>query len=295
MFRKSCSLVICFVLVLGSAVYAQGDFSEVKITTTHVAGNVYMLEGAGGNIGVSAGDDGLLMIDDQFAPLAEKIQAALRKINSGDLRFLLNTHWHGDHTGGNEFFGKSATIIAHDNVRERLTTEQTQFGNLIPPKEKEGWPVITFESSVSIHFNGEEIKVLHKPNAHTDGDAAVFFTGSNVVHTGDLLFSGMFPFVDLDHGGDVMNLIEVVEQLLVEIPEDARIIPGHGPLSGISELKAYHRMLVETTGIIRAMMDAGKSLEDIKAAGLGSEWESWAWDFISEEKWVEIVHTSLSR
>jgi glyoxylase-like metal-dependent hydrolase (beta-lactamase superfamily II) len=294
MFRILCWFVICFVLIQGSPGYAQGDFSDVKITTTHVAGTVYMLEGAGGNIGVSAGEDGLMMIDDQFAPLAEKIQAALKEINSGDLRFLLNTHWHGDHTGGNEFFGKGATIIAHDNVRERLTTEQLLFGKTRPPKEKDGWPVITFESSVSIYFNGEEIKLMHKPNAHTDGDAAVFFSGSNVVHTGDLLFSGMFPFVDLDHGGNVMNLIQTVEQLLVEIPEDARIIPGHGPLSGISELKAYHRMLIETTGTIRDMMDAGQSLEQIKDAGLGAKWESWAWDFISEEKWIEIVHASLS-
>lgn len=282
-------------LATAMAALAQDSFAGVQITSTHVAGKVYMLEGRGGNIGVSVGEDGLLIIDDQFAPLAEKIRAALGALSQGKLRFVLNTHWHGDHTGGNVAFGSEAPIISHANVRKRLSTRQTLFGRTYEPLPKEGLPVITFDDSLSIHFNGEEIKARHYPHAHTDGDIVVFFGESGVVHMGDLFFNGTFPFVDLDHGGDVEGLTRHIGDILGELPEGVKIIPGHGPLADPTDLKAYHQMLTETTRVVRVAMAAGKAVEDIKAAGLGDEWKRWGEGFIKTDAWVETIHRSLSR
>jgi glyoxylase-like metal-dependent hydrolase (beta-lactamase superfamily II) len=296
---KKLYLLIFFVLIALSAGFAvaQQDFSKVEIKSTQVAGNVYMLEGSGGNIGVSVGEDGILIVDDQFAPLADKIRAALKGLSSGKLQFILNTHWHGDHTGGNEAFGPEATVIAHTNVRKRLMTEQNMsfFNRVVPPKAKEAWPVITFDTSLSVHFNGEEIKAVHYPNGHTDGDGVIFFTKSNVVHMGDQFFSGMFPFVDLDSGGDVEGYIKNVEKVISELPSDVKIIPGHGPLSNLDDLKSFHQMLVETTEIVRKRLDSGKSLDEIKSEGLPEKWQSWSWQFITTDKWLEIVFNSLSK
>ena len=272
------SVLLCIVA------WAQRDYTRIEIETTHVAGNIYMLKGAGGNIGVSVGPDGILLVDDQFAPLAEKIRAALKELSERPLKFLLNTHFHGDHTGGNVIFGAEAHIIAHTNVRKRLQMESPA---------KEGLPVLTFDDSLSIHFNDEEIRVIHFPNSHTDGDSVIFFTGSNVVHMGDLFFSGRFPYVDLNNGGDVEGLIRHLEQLLTELPPDVKLIPGHGPLSDINDLKTYHQTLVETRDLIRGQIEAGKSLEEIKAAGLPQKWRSWGAGFISTGRWIEIVHRSL--
>jgi glyoxylase-like metal-dependent hydrolase (beta-lactamase superfamily II) len=273
---------------------AQRDFSDVEIEATHVAGTVYMLEGAGGNMGVSVGPDGLLLVDDQYAPLAEKIKAALGKLGEGKLEFVLNTHWHADHTGGNTTFGEIAPIIAHDNVRRRLATTQQVRGRTVEPLPPEGLPVITFEDSVKIHFNGEEIHVVHFPHAHTDGDSVVFFTGSNVVHMGDNLFSGWFPFVDLEAGGSVAGLIEATEKILSRLPEDVKIIAGHGPLSDRKGLETHLDMLKRTTAIVRERMAAGQSLEEIQEAGLPEEWAGWSWRFIDTDTWIEIVYNSYS-
>lgn len=277
-------LPVLFVLLSSHIVHPQSDFDNVEIKATHVAGNIYMLEGAGGNIGVSIGKDGVLLVDDQFAPLADKIRAAIAGIAKGDLKFILNTHHHGDHTGGNPVFGPEATIIAHENVRKRLAD-----------KPKKGWPVITFESSLSVHFNGEEIKAIHFEHSHTDGDAVVFFTASNVVHMGDLLFSGLFPYVDLAAGGDVETLIGSIEHLIEELPADARIIPGHGPLSTLKELRDYHTMLTETVAFVRNGINSGRSLDQLKKEGLPDKWKSWSWEFISQEKWIETIYTDLTR
>ena len=245
---------------------AQDDLSKVEIKATKVNGNVYMLEGAGGNIGVSVGEDGILIVDDQFAPLADKIKAALKTLGEGKLRFILNTHWHGDHTGGNASFGREAPIIAHDNVRKRLSTEQRLefFKQTIPASPKEALPVITFDQSVSVHFNGEEIRVIHFPHGHTDGDSVIFFTKSNVVHMGDDFFAGRFPFVDLDSGGSVQGLIKNIAEIIPKLPEGAKLIPGHGPISTIDGLKVYHRMLMETTEVVRKGMAGKKTLDQIK-------------------------------
>jgi glyoxylase-like metal-dependent hydrolase (beta-lactamase superfamily II) len=283
-------------LFLIGAVWAtqQQDFSKVEIKATQVSDNIYMLEGQGGNIGVCAGNDGILIVDSQFAPLADKIRAALKQINNGNLKFLLNTHWHGDHTGGNPIFGKETTIIAHTNVRNRLMTEQKRGDRVTPPAPKEGWPVITLESSLALHFNDEEIKVMHFPKGHTDGDCVIFFTKANVVHMGDDFFVGRFPFVDLASGGDVEGLTKNIEQIIAQLSPDVKIIPGHGPLSTLDDLKTYHRMLVETVAAVRKDMAAGKSLDDLKKQGFAEAWKSWGTGFISAERWIETIHQNFS-
>jgi glyoxylase-like metal-dependent hydrolase (beta-lactamase superfamily II) len=288
-------ILAAFILcVCVETAYAQ-DFSKVEIKVTKVAGNVYMLEGSGGNIGVSVGPDGILIVDDQFAPLADKIKAALKTLGEGKLKFVLNTHYHGDHTGGNVAFGLDAPIIAQTNVRQRLSVEQKSkfFNRTTPPSPKGALPVITFDQAVSVFFNGEEIKVIHFPHGHTDGDSVIFFTGSNVVHMGDDFFNGRFPVVDLEAGGDVEGMTKNVGDIISKLPAGVKIIPGHGPLSDVEGLKAFHRMLTETTDIVRKRMAAGKTLEQIKAEGLPEEWKSWGTGFINTSRWIELIYNSL--
>jgi cyclase len=294
---KKVLLLTLFLFFTFSIHAQQRDFSQVQIKSTKVAGNVYMLEGSGGNIGVSVGADGILIVDDQFAPLADKIRAALKGLGQGKLRFILNTHWHGDHTGGNVVFGPEAPIIAHDNVRKRLATEQKSevFKTTTPPSPKEALPVITFNESLSVHFNGEEIRVIHYPRGHTDGDSVIFFTSSNVVHLGDDFFAGRFPFVDLESGGSIEGLIKNIGEIIGKIPADAKLIPGHGPLSTVDDLKSYHRMLQQTTEIVRQKMTAGKTLEQIKSEGLPDEWKPWGTGFIKTDLWVETIYKSLKK
>jgi cyclase len=289
-------LLLLVLIVFAGAAQAQTDFSKVQMKATKVAGNVYMLEGAGGNIGVSVGDDGLLIVDDQFAPLADKIRAALKGLADKKLRFILNTHWHGDHTGGNVAFGPEATIIAHDNVRKRLATEQksTVFNSTTPASPKEALPVITFDQSLSVHFNGEDIRAIHFPHGHTDGDSVIFFSASNVVHLGDDFFAGRFPFVDLESGGSVEGLVKNIGELVNKIPADAKLIPGHGPISTLDDLKSYHRMLQQTTEIVRGKITAGKTLDQIKTEGLPDEWKPWGTGFIKTDRWVETIYKSLT-
>jgi len=278
-----------------SLALAQGDLSKVEIKSTQVSGNVYMLEGAGGNIGVSVGSDGILIVDDQFAPLAEKIRAALKKLGEGKLKYILNTHYHGDHTGGNKEFGPEAPIIAHDNVRKRLSGEmKPTAGNAPPVAPPEALPVITFDQSLSVFFNGEEIRVIHFPHGHTDGDSVIFFTRSNVVHMGDHFFNGMFPFVDLASGGDVEGYARNVEAVIAKVPAGAKIIPGHGPLASVEDLKKFHQMMVETIGVVREKMKAGKTADQIKAEGLDDKWSSWGKGFIKTPTWIQTIYQSLS-
>lgn len=287
------ALLLLTLAAAAPAVAQDRDFSKVEIKATKVSGNVYMLEGAGGNIGVSVGPDGTLIVDDQFAPLADKIRAALKGIGGGQLQFVLNTHWHGDHTGSNAAFGKEATIVAHHNVRKRLSTEQTVFGETTPPSPKEALPVITYGDEVSIHFNGEEILAVHFPRGHTDGDSVIFFTGSKVIHMGDDFFHGRFPFVDTESGGSVQGLIDNIAKVLARIPPDTKIIPGHGPLSTPADLKSYHQMLIATSGIVRDKIKAGKDLATIKKEGLPEEWKEWGSGFIKTDFWIETLHKSL--
>ena len=291
-----CSTIVLLCTAPPFSQAQQTDYSKVEIKATKISGNVYMLEGSGGNIGVSVGEDGILIVDDQFAPLADKIKAALKQLGEGKLKFVLNTHWHGDHTGGNQVFGPDAPIIAHDNVRKRMSTEQRSefFKQTTPASPKEALPVITFNQSLSVHFNGEEIRVIHFPQGHTDGDSVIFFTKSNVVHMGDDFFSNRFPFVDLESGGSVQGLIKNIADIIPKLPPDVKLIPGHGPLSTVDDLKAYHRMLVTTTDIVQQKMKAKKSLDQIKKEGLPEEWKSWGTGFIKTDLWLEIVYRSYS-
>ena len=278
---------------LAVPVTAQQDFSAVQVTAEHVSGPVHMLTGAGGNIGVSAGEDGILIIDDQFEALADKIRAALAAISPGDLEFVLNTHFHFDHTGGNVVFGKEALIVAHTNVRKRLAEGAGVRGRPAEPAPKEALPVVTYDDGLSIHFNGEEIMVGHLTGGHTDGDSYIYFTDSNVVHLGDQFFAGRFPFVDLGNGGNAVGLRDSIGEVLEHLPADAKVIPGHGPLSSVDDLKTYHRMLTECVAAVKAGKDAGKSVEDIQAAGLPDEWEGWGSGFINESVFITSIFESL--
>ncbi len=262
----------------------QQDFSKVQIKATRVSGNVYMLEGAGGNIGVSAGEDGIVIVDSQLAPLAEKIREALKGIVDKPVRFVINTHHHGDHTGGNSNFGGTSTIIAHDNVRKRLTATET----------KAGLPVITFDHDVTVHVNGEDIRALHFPAGHTDGDAIVFFPKSNVVHMGDDFVRYGFPFIDVKSGGSVQGMIEAMEKVLTQLPADVKVIPGHGAVSSLDDVREYVKMLKATSSIVKKGISAGKSVDTLKKEKVMSDWEKWSGPFISSDRWIETLYNSLT-
>src|SRR5688572_22546866 len=267
--------------------------STVEVKATKVAGSVYMLTGAGGNIGVSVGSDGIVVVDDQYAPLAPKIEAALKTITDQPLRFILNTHYHGDHTGGNEHFGKSAPIVAHENVRKRLASGSTRLGTTVPPSPAAALPVLTFNDSVTIHLNGEDVRAVHMPHGHTDGDAVIWFTTSNVVHMGDDFFNGTFPFIDLENGGSARGLIANIEKVLKNVPDDAKIIPGHGELSDKAGLKKFLDMLKATSAVVQRGIAAGKTLEQLKAEKVLAEWDSLGKGFVKTDMFTEFLYTDL--
>ncbi|MFN2443378.1 MAG: MBL fold metallo-hydrolase [Thermoanaerobaculia bacterium] len=280
-------LMLAIFIATAAPALAQTDFSKIEVKVHPVAGQIFMLEGAGGNIGVSVGEDGIVIVDDQYAPLAPKIKAALASLTDRPVRFVLNTHYHGDHTGGNEFFGETAPIVAHENVRTRLADGMPD--RKIPPAAEGALPVITFNDRLSIHLNGEEVRAVHVPSGHTDGDSVIFFKGSNVVHLGDLFFNGLFPYVDLDSGGTVPGVIAGIETLLPKIAGDAKIIPGHGPLASKSDLEAALAMLRETSTIVRAALAAGKTAEQMKEEKILAKWDSWSWGFISADRFIDTL------
>ena len=255
-------------LAFVAGAFAQQDFSKVEIKVTKVAGSVYMLEGSGGNIGVSVGDDGIVIVDDQFAPLAPKIKAALKGITDKPIRFVLNTHFHGDHTGGNAQFGVDAPIIAHENVRKRLLDGTAVMGNKTTPAPKEALPVITFNDRASVHLNGEDIRAIHFPNGHTDGDSVIFFPKSNVVHMGDDFVTYGFPFVDVQNGGSVSGMIAGVEKVLDMLPDDVKVIPGHGPISARADVLKFVAMLKDTRALVAKAAQDGSSPAMITAKAL---------------------------
>ena len=280
-------LLICSIF-LSASIFAQDDFDKVQVTSTKVAGKIWMLQGQGGNIAVSIGDDGTLMVDDEFAPLADKIRAAIASLGGSEPKFLLNTHWHGDHTGGNELFADKAIIIAQTNVRERLADPANK-------RDPKALPIITFDDHISIFFNGEEIKLMYLPAGHTDGDAAIWFTGSNVLHMGDQFFAVRFPFVDTSSGGTVRGVLANTQKMLAMLPDDIKIIPGHGGLSTKADFARYIAGLRETTDMIWAAKASGMSLKDVVAKGLGAKYKDWGAGFISEEAWITTVYNSPSR
>lgn len=285
---------------LGSVAIAQDrDFASVDIETVPVAGSVSMLIGEGGNIGVSAGDDGVFMIDDQFAPLTEKILAAVAEISDRPIRFLINTHWHFDHTGGNENLGEmGAVIVAHDAARERMSVDNfiQAFNAEIPATPPAGLPVVTFNDTVTFHLNGDTIRAFHVETAHTDGDTIVHFENANVIHMGDIYFNGFYPFIDVGSEGSIDGMIRAVDAVLEIADAETQIIPGHGPLSDREELTAYRDMLQTVRDRVRAAVDAGTSLADFQATSPLADLEAeWGDGFLQAEPFLGIVYADLSR
>lgn len=277
---------------------AQQDLSKVEIRTEHAGGNVYALFGSGGNIGVLKAPDGVVLIDDQFAPLTDKILAAVKAIDARPIRFLINTHWHGDHTGGNENLGAAGVlIVAHDNVRERLANPQS-FSNAARntgARPGEALPVVTFNDEIALHL-GEEARVHHVPHAHTDGDSIIHFLGSNVLHMGDTFFNGRYPFVDMESGGNLLGVIEAARLALTLVDADTVIIPGHGELARRGDLEAYLAVLETAVERVRGLIAEGKSLEEIVAAKPMAEYdEAFGSGFINPERFLGMVHASLQQ
>ena len=247
--------------VSAAATAQMPDLSKVEIKATHVGGSVWMLEGSGGNIAATVGDDGVVIVDDQFAPLAPKIRAALAKQSPKPVRFVINTHWHFDHTGGNAVFAETAAILAHANVRKRLLTGGTIIGHDFPPSPPAALPVITFDQGLTLYWNGEEIRVLHLPPGHTDGDSAVLFTKAKVVHLGDDFVTYGFPVVDRAAGGSVRGLIAALDEILPQLPPDAKVIPGHGPLSTVADVKKFRATLADMVAAVERAQKSGKKVD----------------------------------
>lgn len=282
---------------LASPALAQRDFSAVEIKSIEVAPGIYMLEGAGGNIGLSVGPDGPFMIDDQFAPLSAKIEAAVAALSDKKVRFLVNTHWHGDHAGGNEpFRAAGAVIVAHDNVRKRLKEGLKASKFETPPAPDGALPVITFSEATTFFWNGEEIRIKHPAPAHTDGDAIVHFIDADVVHMGDVFFNGRYPFIDVDSGGSIDGFITAQEAVLATIDDDTKIIPGHGPLSNKAELAAATAMLKDVRARVKALVERGLDEEAaVKAKPLENLDEKWSWQFINGDDMTRAAYRSLKR
>lgn len=273
----------------------QPDWSSVEIRVERVAPGVAVLFGRGGNIGLSNGVDGNVIIDDQYAPLSDKILAAVRSVDADPIRFVINTHWHGDHTGGNENVGATgAVIVAHENVRRRMSVGQMLRGEQVPPAPAGALPVVTFTDDVTFHLNGDDLRVHHVEHAHTDGDALVYWTRANVLHMGDTYFNGILPFIDLESGGSVDGYIAAVEQGLRIANDRTVIIPGHGPVATRANLQAFRDMLVELRGRVAAEIRRGRSLEQVKALHLADRYGR-PTDFISPDSFIETLYRDLSR
>jgi len=278
---------------------AQTDFGKVRVKSTELAPGVHVLEGAGGNVGVSAGEDGLILIDDQYAPLTDKILFAVRQFSDQPIRFVINTHFHGDHTGGNEHLGgQGAWIVAHDNVRTRMSAEQFSrlFNRKTPPGPEGGWPVVTFSDNMNFHLNGHEIHVFHVENAHTDGDAIVHFRNRNVIHMGDCFWNGNYPLIDVGSGGSIRGLIRAADAVLLLADGATRIVPGHGAVGGREELRAYRDMLVEVESRIQPLVTAGQTVDEIARAkplaDLDAKWGGGS--FMTPERFLQAVVDDLA-
>ncbi len=296
---KRLSVAALIMASLAAPVWAQQDFSAIEIETIQVAGGVYMLVGAGGNIGLSVGDDGAFVVDDQFAPLNEKIMAAIAAVTDADVKFLVNTHFHGDHTGGNEAFGAAgAVIVAHENVRARMSTDQFReiFNQPIPASPSGALPIVTFSDEMTFHWNGDTIRAIHVAPAHTDGDTILHFQDANVIHIGDIFFNGVYPFIDVGSGGDINGIIAAGYRALAIADEDTAIIPGHGPLSDAAGLAAWLEMLKATRVSMQSLIDRGMSEDEAVAARPTAAFdEQFGGGFMNPENFNRLLYQSLSR
>ena len=298
MFRKL--LPAAALAAMSVPAQAQLQAPEVQVRTEKVAEGIHVLFGNGGNVGVSSGPDGVFIIDDQYAPMTPGLSAAIAEISDSPVRFVINTHWHGDHTGGNENFGKmGAVVIAHDNVRARMSVPQAMefFKRAVPASPQGALPVITFSDSVSLHLNGDDVRAIHVPGAHTDGDAIIHFRKANVIHAGDTFFNGWYPFIDADSGGSIAGLLAAIDTMLALSDGSTRIIAGHGPVSGKAELEAYRKMLVDTVTRIRTLRAEGKTVDEIVAlAPNAADYDkTWATSFINPERYVRMIVNLLER
>ena len=286
----------CLVPLLATAASAQ--FDKVEIKTTHISGNIHMLEGSGGKLAVCVGEDGAFLVDDQFAELNDKITAAVELLDTKPIRFIFNTHWHFDHTGGNETFGNQGVVlVAHNNVRQRLSTDQ--FIEFVkresPPQPPAALPIVTFSDEVEFHLNGEDILAMHVNRAHTDGDAVVFFRNANVLHGGDVYWGNMYPFIDLSSGGSIDGIIDASYKLLALVDDETRIIPGHGPVGGRADLQAFHDMLKGLRAAVQDAMKNDASLEETISRKPSAAYdEKWGQGWIQPDQMVEFVYKSLS-
>lgn len=288
--RKT-ALAACLLAAVAFA-QQQPDYSKVEIKVIKVAGNVYALGGMGGNMAALTGDDGVVLVDAEYAPLAEKIRAALKTISDKPVKYLINTHWHGDHTNGNIAFGPSAIIVAHANVRKWLSSEQKGvFGQPAPAMENNGLPVITYDDGMALHINGDDILLLHPSNSHTDGDTIVYFSNEHVVHMGDNFVNGHFPILDVPHGGSVNGMIASGEMILARTPADTKFIPGHGPLSTRSDLEKYIAMLKDTRDTVAAAIQKGRTAEQMKQDKILSKYDSLG----PADRYIDFLYADLSR
>ncbi len=291
-------VALCFAMLAPAAAIAQLQPPDTTIRTEQVAPGIYMLIGQGGNIGVSTGPDGTFLIDDQYAPMTPAVLAALHELGAGTPRFVLNTHWHGDHTGGNENLGKAgALIVAHDQVRARMSTNQfiSFVQTATPASPPAALPVVTFSDTVTFYLNGDEIHGSYAPHAHTDGDVIVQFRKANVIHAGDVFFR-FYPFIDISSGGSVSGLLAAVDGILGMADEKTRIIPGHGPLATRADLMEYRQMLAVTSDRIRALIKAGKTVEEVVAAAPNADYDKkWAWTFITPERYTQMMYELVAK
>ena len=274
------------------------DFAKVQVETVKVTDNIYMLIGTGGNIGVFAGENGILLVDSQFSQLFEKIKAAITKISEAPVRFLVNTNWHYDHVSGNEPLGKSgAVIIAHENTRKRMTAEQTfpEFNSKQPPSPAAALPVVTFTDSLTLHLNGEDIQLLHVEKAHSDADILIFFGRANVIHTGDLYFSGGYPFIDVSHGGSTDGLIAAADKILKMIDANTKVIPGHGPLSDRAGVEEFKNMLVTVRDRVAKLIKEGKTIDEVLASKPTADFDKVRGQGLPPEMFIKIVYDELSK
>jgi len=289
-------LLYIFLLLTFSTASGQRNFDDVEIRTEKVADQIYVLFGAGGNIGLAIGDDAAYLIDDQYAPLSEKILAAVREVTDKPLKFLVNTHWHGDHTGGNENFGKSGTIlIAHEAVRKRMGSPSERNGNVRPASPLAALPEITFTEELTLHLDSlRTLHVIHVAPSHTDGDSYIYLPEDNVLHMGDNFSNGGFPFIDLNSGGDINGLVKNLNIALFMVDEDTRIIPGHGPVANRSRLRAYRDMVETLRSRVQKAADSGKSLEETLEMGLSKEWDAeFGTGFIDSKGIITAIYRSL--